>query len=152
MLFLVVYGAPAHLKAFALPSACTAYSNVDGQGINLGMASMLTPKTHHRSLVQQQQQQQQQQQAVLLLSERCQLTSQQNAAACYLWELCSLSMLIADAASRTAAAAPQDHLCPNICCISRSAAALTSVPIRRGGGGGCIYPIPPSSAFTSRAL
>ena len=54
MLFLVVYGAPAHLKAFALPSACTAYSNVDGQGINIGMASVLTPNRHHRVLVQQQ--------------------------------------------------------------------------------------------------
>ena len=36
VLFLVVYGAPAHLKAFALPSACTAYSNVDAYDISLG--------------------------------------------------------------------------------------------------------------------
>ena len=36
VLFLVVYGAPANVRAFALPSACTAYSNVDAHDINIG--------------------------------------------------------------------------------------------------------------------
>ena len=31
----VIYGAPAHIPAFSLPSACTAYSNTDGNGISL---------------------------------------------------------------------------------------------------------------------
>ena len=35
VLFLIMYGAPAHIPKFALPSACMAYSNIDASHLNV---------------------------------------------------------------------------------------------------------------------
>ena len=43
VVFLIVYGAPAHLQKFALPSACTAYSNIDASAIDVSLVSPGVP-------------------------------------------------------------------------------------------------------------
>lgn len=39
VLFLIVYGAPARLSKFALPSACMAFSNVDAHTLDVGLVN-----------------------------------------------------------------------------------------------------------------
>lgn len=39
VLFLVVYGAPAHLSKYALPSACMAFSNVDAAHLDVSLVN-----------------------------------------------------------------------------------------------------------------
>ena len=40
-LFLVIYGAPAHIARFSLPSPCATYSAIDGRGITLTAVSVI---------------------------------------------------------------------------------------------------------------